>query len=275
MNRSAPRRFWTCFLLPIVCCLVIGIAAGCDADMDGIPDNEDNCPSTPNPDQADQDGDATGDACEIPGDGAAVPLSGETQLRFTETSFCEEEPGGLLGAATAEQSATFDPQPAVSTTVHAEKGQEAWAFQQCDPVVYFTTAGEPSSDPADRVAGTITCRVRHEGTAANASQYGVFLLLSFGPLGPDRLIAASDQQDSDFYEFCSGLCFLPGSLPGGPYQAETATLTIPDALFDPGREHALQLTTSCRIMSSSADPTAGGMVSVDFFVEDCRVTFPG
>jgi Thrombospondin type 3 repeat len=35
-----------------------------DEDGDGIADDEDNCPDTPNPDQADVDGDGAGDACD-------------------------------------------------------------------------------------------------------------------------------------------------------------------------------------------------------------------
>jgi hypothetical protein len=35
-----------------------------DLDGDGAPDDADNCPATPNPDQADSDGDGPGDACD-------------------------------------------------------------------------------------------------------------------------------------------------------------------------------------------------------------------
>jgi Thrombospondin type 3 repeat len=44
-----------------------------DTDGDGIPDSSDNCPSVPNPDQADSDHDGFGDACDGDRDGDGVP----------------------------------------------------------------------------------------------------------------------------------------------------------------------------------------------------------
>ncbi len=45
------------------------IGGGEDADADGIPDGQDNCPMVPNPDQADFDMDGEGDACDPDDDG--------------------------------------------------------------------------------------------------------------------------------------------------------------------------------------------------------------
>ena len=43
-----------------------------DRDGDGIVDLVDNCPETPNPDQANQDGDLWGDACDEPTTGSML-----------------------------------------------------------------------------------------------------------------------------------------------------------------------------------------------------------
>jgi hypothetical protein len=50
-----------------------------DSDNDGDPDGADNCVNTYNPDQADSDGDGTGDACETAAPGAPPSGGGQTQ----------------------------------------------------------------------------------------------------------------------------------------------------------------------------------------------------
>jgi hypothetical protein len=43
----------------------VDLCPAVDTDNDGVPDEEDNCPDTPNPDQADLDGDGVGDVCDV------------------------------------------------------------------------------------------------------------------------------------------------------------------------------------------------------------------
>jgi len=50
-----------------------GGARSADADGDGAPDLHDLCPHTPDPDQADLDGDGVGDACDKDRDGDGIP----------------------------------------------------------------------------------------------------------------------------------------------------------------------------------------------------------
>ena len=59
-----------------------------DADGDGVQDGIDNCPTVPNPDQADSNGNGVGDACDFAGCGNGVLETGEQ---------CD---GGDLGGAT-------------------------------------------------------------------------------------------------------------------------------------------------------------------------------
>ncbi len=56
------------------------VPLGADGDKDGVPDDRDNCPDLANPDQADADGNGTGDSCEVVETFPDVPLL----LKYTE-----------------------------------------------------------------------------------------------------------------------------------------------------------------------------------------------
>jgi len=80
-----------------------------DADGDGVPDATDNCPAIPNPDQANRDGDALGDACDPPdvnpdADGDGVP---------NITDLC---PGTASGTPVAADGCADPDRDGVSTT---------------------------------------------------------------------------------------------------------------------------------------------------------------
>jgi hypothetical protein len=56
---------------------VTAVTAASDGDGDGVPDELDNCPTTPNAAQADSDGDHVGDACDVdPVPCSTAPLAG-------------------------------------------------------------------------------------------------------------------------------------------------------------------------------------------------------
>jgi len=56
-----------------------------DSDKDGVPDDEDNCPLTPNPGQEDSDQDGIGDACD------QCPYEPETYNQFQDEDGCPED----------------------------------------------------------------------------------------------------------------------------------------------------------------------------------------
>lgn len=69
-----------------------------DSDNDGVCDSEDNCPNTANPDQADEDNDGTGDACEAPVDGLVLNCPAnmvvDVPAEQTSTNVSWNEPTG-------------------------------------------------------------------------------------------------------------------------------------------------------------------------------------
>ncbi len=66
-----------------------------DSDGDDVPDGEDNCPAVPNVDQADADGDGTGDACDGDPDGDFVPTADDNCPDVANTDQLDTDEDGL------------------------------------------------------------------------------------------------------------------------------------------------------------------------------------
>jgi Big-like domain-containing protein/thrombospondin type 3 repeat protein len=69
-----------------------------DADNDGVPNGDDNCPLTPNSDQANNDGDALGDACDPDDDNDGI-LDGADNCPFTANTDQANNDGDAQGDA--------------------------------------------------------------------------------------------------------------------------------------------------------------------------------
>jgi PKD domain/Thrombospondin type 3 repeat len=84
-----------------------------DSDHDTIPDVSDNCPTVPNTDQADADGDGLGDACD--NSNTPVPLKSVAVKVVSGQVFYKPPSGGKPGAQTGKAPPGFKPLEGAAT----------------------------------------------------------------------------------------------------------------------------------------------------------------
>jgi hypothetical protein len=133
-----------------------------DGDGDGIPDDEDNCPSVVNPGQEDADGDDLGDACDSNayapelGSAAADDTGDEGDLLVTGGSFTDQDGNGTV-AITKVSGA--------GTVVDNGDGSWSWSLATTDngsgTVVLQADDGEhdPATDSFDWGAANVAPEV--------------------------------------------------------------------------------------------------------------------
>jgi hypothetical protein len=95
-------------------------AVECDADNDGVPDNEDNCPDVFNPSQEDNDGDGDGDVCDVDDDNDLVTDSNDNCM-FVFNPEQEDTDGDGIGDVCDGHDDTPPPAAATTATITVTK----------------------------------------------------------------------------------------------------------------------------------------------------------
>jgi len=140
---------------------------GTDDDGDGVPDAVDDCPVTPNPDQADLDGEGVGDACDrVDGDLAVRRLSLRAHLIGAKGTFSAQD--------------AFDASTGLTIRVRdAGSVDRTFVFQATDCVT--SAAGDVRCETRDHVARARFSRVSSPRATFALRLTGVQLSPPFRP----------------------------------------------------------------------------------------------
>ncbi len=111
-----------------------------DTDGDGVPDATDNCPLTPNPSQADNDGDAQGDACDPDDDNDGAADGSDNCPLTANPDQADSDADGLGNACDADDDNDSVPDvadncPLVSNADQADADHDGIG-DVCDPTPF-------------------------------------------------------------------------------------------------------------------------------------------
>jgi hypothetical protein len=146
-----------------------------DGDSDGVPDTMDNCPTEPNADQADLNGDAAGDVCDPDDDGDGVDDAADNCPLATNLDQQDLDNDGLGSACDDSEDVT---PPQIQGDVAGTRGSNGW---DVDDVTVTWTVSDPDSPvlsqtgcdtvtiTTDTTGETLTCSATSEGGPATES----------------------------------------------------------------------------------------------------------
>lgn len=179
---------------------VVPVVVSDDADGDGVLDAEDNCPTVPNPDQADSNGDGFGDACVDPT--ASISERANVDRTATIGAFSTIKKGASVGAGSAiGETTTIDKNVQLgedvtvgnSTVIHKDSsvgdGSAIGAFVIVDRGVTILES-VVVGDGARIGRGSVICSGAQIGSS---STIGKNVLVDTGQVVPDGSVLAGQK----------------------------------------------------------------------------------
>ena len=120
-----------------------------DADGDGVPDGDDNCPTTPNQDQVDSDGDGAGDACDPVDPGEDVSPAFDAGSASDDAFSSEDVAGGATDVVGGGASDAGHTPPGLDSGTAPGGGLDSTPGTASDlnlpPADLFGTVGQPGA----------------------------------------------------------------------------------------------------------------------------------
>lgn len=186
------------------------VTAPGDHDDDGVAEPGDNCPNVYNPNQANADGDALGDACDNDDDGDG-DLDGNDNCQLVSNANQLDTDADGLGDLCDNCPNDFQAPKATGNAADVVVELGTFTFKLVDAAANFVAAGVAAGDRVRITAGTNAAKGDYQIVAV--SQTGLTLNLAAGDSqqAGDVAYVVFDQDDTDNDGFADGCDNCPNN----------------------------------------------------------------